>query len=96
MSLADYHKESGVLVKVAHEAGADFVIMERVECKRKIVYQITATGHLTDRQKGVICNKIGERYIVIMFVMNSNQNKYDWYKEDCNNNCKSQNKHRWP
>ena len=54
MSLADYHKEFEILAKVAHEAGADFVTMERA---RKRVYPITAAGHLTDRQKGVIHKK---------------------------------------
>ena len=35
MTLDDYHKEFEVLAKVAHEAGADFVTMERMERKRK-------------------------------------------------------------
>ena len=93
MPLADYHKEFEMLAKVAYEAGADIVTMEQVERKRKIVYPIIPVGQLTDRQKGVIHKKIRERYMAIVFVMNSNQNKYGQYKEDCNTNDNSQNYH---
>ena len=34
--------------------------------------------------------------MAIVFVMNSNQNTYGRYKEDCNNNCNNQNDHQWP
>ena len=96
MSLADYHKEFKMLAKVAHEAGADFVTMERMERKRKRIYPIIPVDQLTDRQKGGIHKKIREIYIAIVFVMNSNQNKYGRYKEDCNNNYNNQNDHQWP
>ena len=36
MSLADYHREFEMLGKVALEARADFVTMDRMERKRKI------------------------------------------------------------
>ena len=96
MSLADYHKEFEMLVKVSYEAGADFVTMKRMERKRKRLYSLIPIGHLTERQKGIIHKKIRERYMAIAFVMNSNQNKYEQYKEDCNNNYNNQNDHRWP
>ena len=67
------------MAKVAHEAGADFVTMEIMERERKRVYPLIPTVHLTERQKGTIHNKIRERYMAIIFVMNSNQNKYGWY-----------------
>ena len=34
--------------------------------------------------------------MAIVFVMNSNQNKYSRYKEDWNNNYNNQNNHKWP
>ena len=75
-----------MLSKVTHEAGADFVTMERMERERKRVYPLIPIGHLTERQRGDVHKKIRERYIDIVFVMNSTQNKYGRYKEDCNNN----------
>ena len=93
MSLADYHKEFEIFAKAAQEAGTDFVTMDIMEHKRKIVHPITTASHLTDHQKGVIYNKIRERYTAIVFVTNSNQNKYGRYKEDCNNNYNNQNDH---
>ena len=51
-----------MLAKVALEAGADFVTMDRVERERKIVYPITAAIYFTDHQKEVIYNKIREIY----------------------------------
>ena len=96
MSLSDYHKEFEMLAKVAHEAGLDFVTMERMECERKRVYPLIPVGHLTERQKETIHKKIMERDTTMVFVMNSNQNKYGRYKEDCNNNSNSQNDYRWP
>ena len=94
MSLADYHKEFEMLAKVAHKGGADFVTMERIERKRKRVYPLIPVGHLTDRQKATIHKKIRERCMAIIFVMNSNHDKYGRYKEDCNNNYNNQNDHR--
>ena len=81
ISLANYHKEFEMLARMAHEAGADYVTMERMECERKRVYPLIPIGHFTDRQKGVIHKKIWERYMAIVFVINSNQNKYGQYKE---------------
>ena len=94
MSLADYHKEFEMLAKIVHEVGVDFVTMGRMERERKIVYPITAANYFTDHQKEEVYNKIRERYMVIVFVMSSNQNKYGWSKEDCNNSYNSQNNHR--
>ena len=48
MSLADYHRKFEMLGKVALEAGLDFVTMDWMEHKRKIVYPITLASFLTD------------------------------------------------
>ena len=82
-----------MLAKVALKAGADFVTMDRVERERKIVYPITAANYPTDHQKEVIYNMIRDTYMVIVFVMDSNQNKYGRFKEDCNNSYNNQNDH---
>ena len=50
-SLADYHREFEMLGKMALEAGVDFVTMEWMECKRKIVYNIIIKPNLTSRNK---------------------------------------------
>ena len=60
MSLADYHKEFEMLAKVGHEAGADFVTMERMERERRRVYPLIPVGHLTEKQKATIQKKIWE------------------------------------
>ena len=72
MTLADYHKEFEMLAKIVHEAGADFVTMDRMERKRKIVYPITTAKYLNNDQREVIYDKIRERYMAMVFVMNSN------------------------
>ena len=49
-SLADYHKELEILAKVALEAGADFVTIDQMERKRKIIYPTTQASFLTDHR----------------------------------------------
>ena len=85
-----------MLAKVAHEARADFVTMKRMERERKRVYPLIPIGYLTERQKAIMHKKIRERYMAIVVVMNSNQNNYGQYKEECNSNYNNQNNHRWP
>ena len=54
-----------MLGKVALEAGAEFVTMDWIERERKIMYPITQASFLTDHQKGILYNKIRERYLVL-------------------------------
>ena len=67
-----------MLVRVAYEGGTDLVVvaMESLECKSKEVYSITQLEILADNQKLNLHNIVRERYLAIMFVINSNHNKY--------------------
>ena len=97
MPLTDYYNcEFEMLAKVAFKTGAEFVTMERLECEREKVYCITQQSFLNDNQKSILYNRIRERDMAIVFVMNSNHNKYGHFKEDCNNSYSHKNNQKWP